>query len=444
VRRALTGMSDREFEIYLSLLQRLLRLSARQRAEIAEELRGHLEERCEELVREGYSRAEAIQAALDEFGDAAELAQQFTQIALQRRRRLIMRWSMATTAVAAGLFVLLTAFWPGGDRSVQEFQVAAQPAKTAKKKAVSEEAKPNRQIAHEYNPDHARKQAEEKLKMPISLDFADTPLARVLDFIRDATDLCVVCDRVSMEEEGVTPQTPVTVYVQDTSLANALELLLDPMQLGFTLREGVIFVRSKAALQSDMEVRVYECDDLLEAAERAGKDPVAAAPGKAAGQQVGQLLDAVNVYPDAAALANAAGQQVPMGAGQSPMGFYGPGRQPRGGMAGSAGMGSGEGGTPLGGSLRTSRFGALEKLQLKEPRLPEPQHCTLEALAAVIIECTDADWEVIDGKGGGIGWFGTTLVVRQTYQVHRQVAEILHQLRQAYGLERSSGKDVNR
>ena len=48
-------MSEREFEHYLSLLGSLLRLRGGQRAEIAEELRQHLDERLADLQAAGLS-----------------------------------------------------------------------------------------------------------------------------------------------------------------------------------------------------------------------------------------------------------------------------------------------------------------------------------------------------------------------------------------------------
>src|SRR5882757_1476808 len=105
-------MPEQDFELYLSLLSRFLRLKYAQRDEIADELRDHLEARLEELAARGLSRDEAIRAALDEFGDAAELANHFTQVAHIRKRRLIMRVTFGTiTALAASLLVA-TAFWP--------------------------------------------------------------------------------------------------------------------------------------------------------------------------------------------------------------------------------------------------------------------------------------------------------------------------------------------
>jgi hypothetical protein len=53
-------MPEKEFEIYLSLLSKLLRLSPAQKAAISDELRDHMEERLETLIQAGVSREDAI------------------------------------------------------------------------------------------------------------------------------------------------------------------------------------------------------------------------------------------------------------------------------------------------------------------------------------------------------------------------------------------------
>ena len=68
------GMSPEEFQNYLGLLSRLLRLKSTERESIEEELRSHLEERLAALTAEGIEPARAISMALAEFGDAAALA----------------------------------------------------------------------------------------------------------------------------------------------------------------------------------------------------------------------------------------------------------------------------------------------------------------------------------------------------------------------------------
>src|SRR3954468_20998265 len=56
-------MSDREFENYLTLIGRLLRLSPAQREAIGEELRDHFESRLAELVERGLAHDEAVRIA---------------------------------------------------------------------------------------------------------------------------------------------------------------------------------------------------------------------------------------------------------------------------------------------------------------------------------------------------------------------------------------------
>ena len=105
-------MSENEFDLYLSLLSRFLRLKPGQRSEIADELRDHLEARLEELSKSGLSREQAIHAALEEFGDAADLARHFTHIAQRRKRRFIMRCTVGTVVCLTAAILVTTAFWP--------------------------------------------------------------------------------------------------------------------------------------------------------------------------------------------------------------------------------------------------------------------------------------------------------------------------------------------
>lgn len=94
-------MSEQDFELYLTLLAKTLRLSDRQRGAIASELRDHLEARLDELTAQGYDKQEAIQTALAEFGDASALANDFTSIGKHRNRRRIMQTAFGTIATAA-------------------------------------------------------------------------------------------------------------------------------------------------------------------------------------------------------------------------------------------------------------------------------------------------------------------------------------------------------
>src|SRR4029079_10521767 len=102
-------MSQQEFDSYLALLCRLLRIAPQQREQVAEEFRTHMEDRLEELLATGLSRETAIQQAIGEFGDAAGLAAELLKIQQGRRKRWIMRLSVASVlcVTLAGLLCLV-------------------------------------------------------------------------------------------------------------------------------------------------------------------------------------------------------------------------------------------------------------------------------------------------------------------------------------------------
>ena len=106
-------MSEQDFENYLILLSRFLRLTSSQREAISGELRDHLEQRLDELLQQGVTREEAVRTALEEFGDATALADQFTSIAWNRKRRWMMRLTMTSVFGLAASLLLVIAFWPG-------------------------------------------------------------------------------------------------------------------------------------------------------------------------------------------------------------------------------------------------------------------------------------------------------------------------------------------
>ena len=71
-------MSNQEFENYVALIGKLLQLTREQRDQISGELQDHLQMRVADLASEGVSKQDAINQALEEFGDAAAMAKNFS------------------------------------------------------------------------------------------------------------------------------------------------------------------------------------------------------------------------------------------------------------------------------------------------------------------------------------------------------------------------------
>ncbi len=137
-------MSEQEFELYLKLLSRCLKLTPGQRDQISDELRDHLEQRLAELEQAGVARNKAVVQALDEFGDAAVLASNFTEVARLKRRRFLMRLSLGSVGALTAALLIAYAFWPdnravrGPERVVaQDNPAAAVSQKPAETKSAA-------------------------------------------------------------------------------------------------------------------------------------------------------------------------------------------------------------------------------------------------------------------------------------------------------------------
>jgi hypothetical protein len=244
-------MKDREFENYLALLSGMLRLRRTQREGIAGELRDHLVEHVAHLEASGIAHEEAVRRALEEFGDAAALAANFSALVGMRRRRLIMRCTIGTTVVMTGLVVAMLAFRPPvmDDPSIVKAQAGGSDSKAAKGKEASQ---PTERIAG--SDSEARNWLQSN---KISADFVDLPVRDALAFISDKVGVQCYIDKESLAGGNATPDTPVTFSLKNVPAEMLLDLVLRQANLGYRLRNGVVMVASAADVQSQTEVRVY-------------------------------------------------------------------------------------------------------------------------------------------------------------------------------------------
>lgn len=273
-------MPEREFELYLDLLGKLLKLSPEQKSSISDELRDHLEERFEELVQSGQSRDDAIRQALDEFGDAAGLAVDFTKVSPKKIRRAIMRTTAVTTAVTALAAFLFVYFGPGKGG-------AEGPGGTIARAEPGD----NKPVASGVDYLADKELFPEVLDRPTSVDFFDTPLSEVMLYLSDLHKVPIIVDRTGLEDAGLALDEPVTLRAESLPRAyfearqkaeqekkplpplppNAdevpLRLLLDwicePLQLGWYMDTGLIHVTPRYREFEHQIPRSYDITGLL-------------------------------------------------------------------------------------------------------------------------------------------------------------------------------------
>ena len=415
-------MSDREFENYLTLLTSLLRLDGKQRKQIAEELRAHLEDRLDELTSQGLPHDQAVQQALCEFGDAAALAASFASISRGKKRRWLMRVTTfsiaATVLIAAGIFT----FWPGRNAGPGAAALVAQ-AEDPFGSPKGPKAGSNREQAVDPFgggaplPEAAREKVtaasvlEGKLNQETTLDPVEMQLKDLVDVIRDIHGFPIMLNAKKLDEAGINIDTPITKRVAGLRLRTALEVIFDELDLTFIVHDEYVMITTKEDALSRLEIRVYDCRDLL-ATKTARK-------GKPA-------------PPDAAAVDPAA---APALGGDNAYGE--PGAMP--------GMAAGYGG--MGGGYVSEHDQRAQRL-----------------INILITNVDDQSWLMgatagmgsgfVEGGGGGeeqpkrgrgtISEYDGLIVVTQTAQTHRKIEHVLDMLRRASGLDSSKAAKVVR
>lgn len=104
---------------------------------------------------------------------------------------------------------------------------------------------------------------ESSLTRPVTLSFENAPLKQVITHIATIADVNVVLDESGLADESLTISTPVSIDVQGIQLKNALVLLLEPLNMGYTIKNEVLKITSEQRLQGQAVVVTYSVADLV-------------------------------------------------------------------------------------------------------------------------------------------------------------------------------------
>jgi hypothetical protein len=110
-----------------------------------------------------------------------------------------------------------------------------------------------------------------KLAEPVTLEFVETPLSDVIDFLRDYTTVNILLDKPSLEEQGVTSDTPMLIHVQGITIASALQTMLSPFRLTWIVRDDCLVITSQKESDRHIVTRSYPVGDLAATAEEGAK-----------------------------------------------------------------------------------------------------------------------------------------------------------------------------
>jgi hypothetical protein len=293
-----------------------------------------------------------------------------------------MRYTFGTVAALAASLLIAAAFWPESPQAPAPRIAVAQGFGGG----GAQQHKPGgTSVATEDNDKAA---AEGKLAKRIGeIDFVDVPLTDAIDRLSERIEIDVLIDRGALTDEGVALDQPVTlkVYRANPTARMTLELLLEPVKLSYTIRDGLIMVTTTAQAN---QILVYNVRDLAQQSQMdvgAAMSGSGGAPGMSGMRGRGGMAEMMKG----------------MGAMQvgAPGGVAGPGA---GAGAMMGGMGGGIGG-------------------------PIVRHT--ESLAEVIATTIDPDSWDSQGGNGSVVQYHDLLVVKNSQTVHGKIKALLEMMR---------------
>jgi hypothetical protein len=212
------------------------------------------------------------------------------------------------------------------------------------------------------------------LERPLTVEFRDFTLEDCLqfisDFISEQGKLNLYVEKDALTDEGTPLDQPVTLKLEGRRLESVLNLLVRPMQLAYLVEDDVLKITTSTRAAEKLITRTYPVHDLYRAQDAAEME---SAPKQAGVDKSGSPIR-LALY----------------------QGF----------------AGEGEKGVGQVGRARTR-----------------------SDLVGAILTAVDPDsWEALSGPGS-ISYVESTgsLVIRQTWAVHRRVLQLLRDLREAKG-----------
>ena len=100
------------------------------------------------------------------------------------------------------------------------------------------------------NPSPAEKKIKEALKQPTQIEFVDTPLRDVIDYLKDLHHVEIALDPAALKEDGLRRRyAGYEDIVHGMSLRSGLKLLLDELQLTWVIHNEVLFITTPTKAQ---------------------------------------------------------------------------------------------------------------------------------------------------------------------------------------------------
>ncbi|MGD9648158.1 MAG: hypothetical protein AB7U73_20780, partial [Pirellulales bacterium] len=96
-----------------------------------------------------------------------------------------------------------------------------------------------------------------------TLDFVETPLTEVVQYLEDLHKIQIELDIAALDEAGIPPDTPITRNLSGISLRSALRLILSEHDLTYIIDNEVLMITTTEEAQNKLVTKVYPVADLV-------------------------------------------------------------------------------------------------------------------------------------------------------------------------------------
>jgi hypothetical protein len=263
------------------------------------------------------------------------------------------------------------------------------------------------EIEYLPRPSKFEEQLLAALDKPVNVEFLDLALEDAIAFLQEAATLNIWLDKQTLTDEGVALDQPITLKLQGARLESVLNLILKPVQLTYLAEDDVLMITTATKAGEKLITRTYPVRDLYQGRIEVNDEPPAQKEGAGQKDAPGQKAGPAQKTEKAAA------SNVRGGGGffdvdiEVAQGFGGGG----GARGGQAGGGNG----PAAGAAK--------------PQAAPKRYADL--VDAIVNTIEPDSWEELSGPGTYTYVKETgCLVIRQTWAIHRQILQLLRDLRE--------------
>jgi tetratricopeptide (TPR) repeat protein len=109
----------------------------------------------------------------------------------------------------------------------------------------------------------SEKKIQDALKSPTQLEFIETPLSDVIDYLKDYHGIEIQLDNKALSDVGIGSDTPVTKNLKGITLRSAMRLMLRELNLTYIIKDEVLLITTPEEAETQLSTKVYPVADLV-------------------------------------------------------------------------------------------------------------------------------------------------------------------------------------